>query len=141
MTFLTAAFGSSARPDEFNELTVFTFSAPVEIPGHAVRPPGTYVFKLLPILGDRNIVQIFNREQTKVYATIFTVPAQRLQPSDKSVVGFYETDAQVRIALKVWFYPGNSFGHEFVYPKDRALALAKTSKYLVSSNRTSEQGR
>ena len=82
MTILIAACGSSAKADEFDELTVLTFSAPVEIPGHAVLPAGTYVFKLLPILGDRNIVQIFNREQTKVYATVFTIPAQRLQPTD-----------------------------------------------------------
>ena len=137
MTILIAAFGSSAKADDFNELTVFTFSAPVEIPGHAVLPAGTYVFKLLPILGDRNIVQIFNREQTKVYATIFTVPAQRLQPTDNSVVGFYETDAHVGIALRVWFYTGNSFGHEFVYPKARSAALTRTAKYLTSSNLTS----
>jgi hypothetical protein len=106
MTILIAAFCSSAQADEFNELTVLTFSAPVEIPGHAVLPAGTYVFKLLPISGDRNIVQIFNREQTKVYATVFTIPAQRLQPTDKSVVGFYEGYGGGRNALKIWFYPG-----------------------------------
>ena len=137
MTMLVAAFGFSAKADEFDELTVFTFSEPVEIPGRAVLPAGTYVFKLLNIPGDRNIVQIFNREQTKLYATIFTVPAQRLYPTDKSVVGFYETDARARNALRVWFYPGNSFGHEFVYPRARAVAFTTTAKYLASSDLTS----
>lgn len=140
MTILIAVFGSSAKADEFNELTVFTFSAPVEIPGHAVLPAGTYVFKLLPISGNRNIVRIFNREQTKVYATVFTIPAQRLQPTDKSVVGFYEADGGVRNALKVWFYPGDSFGHEFVYPKSRAAALTRTVKYLTPSDLDSSSG-
>jgi hypothetical protein len=37
-TTLIVAFGSSAKPVEFNELTVFTFSVPVEIPGHEVLP-------------------------------------------------------------------------------------------------------
>jgi hypothetical protein len=131
MTILIAAFGSSAKADEFNELTILTFSSPVEIPGHAVLPAGTYVFKLLPILGDRNIVQIFNRQQTKVYATVFTIPAQRLQPTDKSVVGFYEGYGGGRNALKVWFYPGHSFGHAFVYPKSRAAALTRTARDLT----------
>jgi len=143
MTILIAAFGSSAKADEFNELTIFTFSGPVEIPGRIVLPAGTYAFKLLNIPSDRNIVQIFNREQTKLYATIFTVAAQRVYPTDKSVVGFYETDAGARNALRVWFYPGNSFGHEFVYPRARAVAFTPTAKYLVSSDLTSSppQGR
>ncbi len=28
-------------------------------------------------------------------------------------------------AIKAWFYPGNAFGQEFVYPKIRAIELAK----------------
>jgi hypothetical protein len=96
--------------------------------------PGTYVFKLLNLPCNCNIVQIFNRDQTKLYATIFTIPAQRFQPTDKSVVGFYEADAGRRNARKVWFYPGNSFGHEFVYPKARAVALARTARYFTSSD-------
>jgi hypothetical protein len=140
MTILIAAFGSSAKADEFNELTILTFNAPVEIPGHVVLPAGTYVFKLLNLRGDRNIVQIFNREQTKLYATIFTTPAQRFQPTEKSTVGFYETDAGAPNALKVWFYPGNSFGHEFLYPRARAVAFTRTAKYFTSANLTSLPG-
>jgi hypothetical protein len=34
-------------------------------------------------------------------------------------------------ALRAWFYPGNSFGQEFVYPKVRAIQLAQTTKEIV----------
>ena len=87
MTILIAVFGSSAKADEFNELTVFTFSAPVEIPGHAVLPAGTYVFKLLSVSGDRNIVQIFNREQTKMYATVLSVGSGVAAPVSVRICG------------------------------------------------------
>lgn len=34
-------------------------------------------------------------------------------------------------ALRAWFYPGDSFGQEFVYPKVRAIQLAQTTKFVV----------
>ena len=33
--------------------------------------------------------------------------------------------------LRAWFYPGKNFGEEFVYPKERALALAKVTNSPV----------
>jgi hypothetical protein len=34
-------------------------------------------------------------------------------------------------AIRAWFYPGNRVGEEFVYPKPRALMLAKAAKTVV----------
>jgi len=34
-------------------------------------------------------------------------------------------------AIRAWFYPGNTTGQEFVYPKPRALQLAKASNAVV----------
>ena len=33
--------------------------------------------------------------------------------------------------IRAWFYPGNNFGQEFVYPKRRAVELAVASKAVV----------
>jgi hypothetical protein len=33
--------------------------------------------------------------------------------------------------LRAWFYPGKNFGAEFVYPKERALELAKLTNAPV----------
>ncbi|HTA68434.1 MAG TPA: hypothetical protein VK776_09155 [Bryobacteraceae bacterium] len=51
-----------ATADEWDQKTVFTFSGPVEIPGQ-VLPAGTYVFKLADSPSNRNIVQIFSKDE------------------------------------------------------------------------------
>src|SRR5580658_7218978 len=93
---IATAFSPSVKADEWNQKTVITFSEPVETPGvhikgWAVLPPGTYVFKILDSKSDRHIVQIFNRDETVVYATVLAIPNYRLQPTDKTVLTFRET--------------------------------------------------
>ncbi|MGA8556896.1 MAG: hypothetical protein WB630_20995, partial [Candidatus Acidiferrales bacterium] len=109
------------------------FSAPVEIPGGRVLPAGTYTFKLLDTSADRNIVQIFNKDQTTLYATVLAIPDYRRNPTDKVLVTFEETKQGGPPAIKEWFYPGESYGQEFVYPKPRAVEIAKNSNQPVPS--------
>jgi hypothetical protein len=135
-----ALLGSMAAPvaeaDAWNRKTVITFSGPVEIPGvhlagWGVLPAGTYVFKVLDSQSDRHIVQISNKEETKVYATILAIPNYRLKATDKTVMTFRERPAGQPEALRAWFYPGRNWGEEFVYPKAKALALAKATNMPV----------
>lgn len=130
---LVAAFGSPAKADEANKLTYFTFSKPVELPGGKVLPAGTYAFKLLDDFGDRNIVQVFNKDLTQLYATILTIPDYRQQPHDKTIVTFAESSPGGPEAIKEWFYPGDTYGQEFVYPKSRATEIAKATNQSVPS--------
>jgi hypothetical protein len=142
VAILITTFGSSAWANEFDKLTIFTFSEPVELPGDVVLSSGTYIFKLLDISGNRNVVQILDQKQTQVYATILTVPTERSRPTDNTVVEFYETADGPQNALKAWFYPDETSGQEFVYPRARAAELADTAKQPVnapSSNLTSSQ--
>jgi hypothetical protein len=127
-----AIFGLPPRADEANKLTYFTFSAPVELPGMAL-PAGTYAFKLLDTTGNRNIVQVFDKSMTHLYGTFLTIADYRQQPSEKSVVRFSETKEGGPPAIKEWFYPGDNYGVEFVYPKNRATQLAKASNQAVPS--------
>src|SRR5580692_12979340 len=132
LALMGAAFTPGAKADEFNRKTVMTFSGPVEIPGvhlkgWGVLPAGTYVFKILDSQSDRHIVQIFNADETKVIATILAIPNYRLKVTDKTVVTFWERPAGEPNALRAWFYPGRNWGEEFVYPKARAVELAKTT--------------
>ena len=55
--------------DQLDKKTVVTFSAPVEIPGKAL-PAGTYVFKLLDSSSSRNIVQVWDKHQKHLLATM-----------------------------------------------------------------------
>ena len=119
----------SARADEWTKETKITFSAPVDVAGHVLLA-GTYIFKMADV-NDRHIVQIFSADKKKVIATVMTIPNYRLTATDKTVVRFREVPAGSPQALRAWFYPGRTIGEEFVYPKHRALQLAKASKVAV----------
>ena len=136
LAFMGAVFSPAANASEWNRKTTMTFSGPVEIPGvhlkgWGVLPAGTYVFKLLDSQSDRHIVQIFNKDETQVIATILAIPNYRLKATGKTVVTFSERPAGQPEALRAWFFPGENFGQEFVYPKARAVELAKTVNQVV----------
>jgi hypothetical protein len=118
--------------DEWNKKTIFTFKEPVEIPGQ-VLSAGTYVFKLADSSSDRHIVQIFNKDENHVYATILAIPDYRLNPTGKTILTFEEREKGAPQAVKAWFYPGDNYGDEFVYPKSKAVALAKQNNQAVPS--------
>jgi hypothetical protein len=136
MTLMSAVLAPSAKADDWNRKTEITFSGPVEIPGvhlvgWSVLPAGTYVFKILDSQSDRHIVQIFNKDETVIYATILAIPNYRLKATDKTVITFRERPAGQPEALRAWFYPGRNWGEEFVYSKAMALELAKTTNTPV----------
>jgi hypothetical protein len=136
MALMGAVLAPTAKADDLNRKTTMTFSGPVEIPGvhltgWAVLPAGTYVFKMLDSQSDRHIVQIFNKDETVIYATILAIPNYRLKATDKTVVTFRERPAGEPEALRAWFYPGRNWGEEFVYPKARAIVLAKETSTPV----------
>lgn len=126
----------NVRADDWNRKSVITFSEPVEIPGvhlagWSVLPAGTYVFKMLDSQSNRHIVQIFNKDETTIYATILAIPNYRLKATDKTVITFRERPVGEPEALRAWFYPGRNWGEEFVYPKAKAIALAKATNTPV----------
>jgi len=82
---------------------------------------------------DRTIVQIFNADETHLFATIMTIPDYRPNPSDKTILSFAERPVGQPEALETWFYPGDNYGQEFVYPKRKAIELAQVNKRSVPS--------
>jgi hypothetical protein len=110
----------------WNQKTTMTFNQPVEIPGGKVLPAGTYVFKIVGSPGDdRNIVQISSEDERQNYAIVLVIANERMHAAEDTIVTFAERPADSPQAIKVWFHPGDSVGHEFVYPKARAIELAK----------------
>jgi hypothetical protein len=118
---LASPAGAQDTQAESTKLTQITFSGPIEVPGVTL-PAGTYTF-LTPDPGD-HIVQIFDKDRSKIYATIITLPNDRLTAADQTVVMFGERPTGIPQAIKVWFYPGNPVGEEFIYPEAEALRLA-----------------
>lgn len=134
LLFLGAVIAPGARADQMNKETKVTFSAPVQIPGFhqtVVLPAGTYVFKVLGNGGARNVVQIFSEDQSQLYSTVLAIPNYRFTPADETVIEFEERPANRPPALKAWFYPGDNYGQEFVYPKSEALEIAEASNQPV----------
>jgi hypothetical protein len=130
VALLGATVLPSARADTWNKKTVVTFSQAVEVPGK-ILPAGTYTFQLLDSPADRHIVQIFNADGSQIIATILAINDYRLQPTGNTVMKFSERPGDAPDALRAWFYPGDNFGQEFVYPKARAIQLAETTKFVV----------
>jgi LPXTG-motif cell wall-anchored protein len=130
VAMLGATVLPNARADEWNKKTVVTFSQAVEVPGK-ILPAGTYTFQLLDSPSDRHIVQIFNADGSHIIATILAINNYRLQPTGDTVMKFGERPGDSPEVLRAWFYPGDNFGQEFVYPKVRAIQLAEVAKVAV----------
>jgi LPXTG-motif cell wall-anchored protein len=134
LSLAALAFSTSVNADAWNKKTIMSFSQPVEVPGDVVLPAGTYVFKLLDSASNRHIVQIFNEDQNHIYATVLAIPNYRLQVTGKTVITFVERPAGEPQAIKAWFYPGDNFGQEFVYPKSRTVEFAKQTTTPVPAS-------
>jgi hypothetical protein len=131
--FAALAMAPRVKADEHDKKTTMTFKEPFEVPGvdAQILPAGTYIFKLLDSQTDRDIVQIFSADGLHIFTTILAIPNYRLKATDKTVLTFGERGAGQPEAIKAWFYPGQTWGQEFVYPKKRAIELAKIVKEPV----------
>jgi hypothetical protein len=120
--------GIAAKADAATQQTSITFSNAVQIPGQ-VLPAGTYMFRLAESTSDLNTVQIFNAEGTKLYATLRTISTDRMTPAQDTTVTLADQQ-DGHEALISWFYPGESIGHQFVYPKRVSQDLARETKHI-----------
>ena len=124
---LTLILAPAAAPDVWDKKTNVKFGEPVEFPGGVVVPPGGYVMKLLDSLSNRHVVQVMNADQNHVYATVFAIPTQRSEPADKTIITFYETPRGEPLFVHKWFYPGDTVGQEFPYPRGRTRYIARAT--------------
>jgi hypothetical protein len=110
--------------------TIVTISAPVSVPG-VVLPAGEYLFRLADSNTNRNIVQIYSKDRSKMFATLIAIPAQRNEARGDAVVTFSETPANQAPALRFWYFAGEKAGNEFAYPRDKAIEIARATHESV----------
>jgi hypothetical protein len=124
----------SARAAQYDQATKLSFSRQVQIPGR-VLPAGTYWFVLADSLGSRNTVEIFNSDRSKLYATVFTNTVETPTASNETTITFAERERMEPVTILSWFYPGRSFGHQFVYSdvEKQQLAQAKQRTEMVKA--------
>jgi len=113
-----------------NQDTFFTFSQAVELPKTTL-PAGRYFFQLMDSPSNRHIVKVMSEDKKTLHATLLAIPYySNDRPSDDPQVRFMETPSEAANggaptnAIKIWFYPGTSTGHEFIYPREQALKIA-----------------
>jgi hypothetical protein len=111
---------SRARADETDKRTVITVNQPMQVTDQLLQP-GKYVFLLVggnsDRYTDRDTVEIFNANQTRVIDTVVAVPTYRVEPTGKAAFTFWETPPGTARALRDWYYAGDNYGREFPYPK------------------------
>ena len=127
---LALALSAAAHADEWNKLTYLTFSGPVNMPGITL-PAGTYRFELMDPDSGRRVIRVSDKNGTKNYGIFLSISDQKLEPTDNPVVMFKEMPAGSPQAVKAWFYPGETYGYEFVYPHDQAMKIAKATHQPV----------
>jgi hypothetical protein len=122
----------SARTDQSDQATKVTFSQAVQLPGR-VLPAGTYWF-ILPRDGSQHfVVRIFNSDRTTLITTLHTINADRAVPTDHTAFTLAERGSEQPEAIVKWFYPGETSGHEFLYPKQLEKELAKDKQDTVDA--------
>jgi hypothetical protein len=135
------AFVLAAAPtlfsDNYDKKTDITIDQPIQVPG-AVLQPGTYTFILMDVTGNRHVVEIKSTDGKTLYATTFTTAAQRIRPTSKVVLTFYETPQGTPNAVRQWFWPGEVDGQEFLYTHEQAAQLTAVSHQTVSELPTQE---
>ena len=105
-----------------NERTYMTFSNTVEMPGVTL-PAGTYVFRLADT-PTRNVVQVLSQDEKDILGQWTFVQAQRPKATEDTVVMFREQPEGTAAAVQYWYYPGETIGKEFIYPKDQGQKIA-----------------
>jgi hypothetical protein len=128
-----AASTAVARADAWDKKTTVSFSQAVEVPGYVLQP-GKYVIKLVDFASaDRHIVQFTNERGNHVYAAAEAINAYRKNITDRTVITFYEARAGRPEPMRTWFYPGDEFGQEFVYPKQHLLEVAAETRTTTTT--------
>jgi hypothetical protein len=127
---LLAAGVAAAQDMNMNRTTHVTFGAPVQVPGMTLQA-GTYTFRLADPKSDNHLVQILDGNGEKLVTTVVAMPARRLHTTEENVVTFHEAPEAAPQALRYWYYPNDSMGHEFAYPKNQALLIAKANNEPV----------
>lgn len=113
---LALSFGSIAKADDWDKKTIVTFDQDVQIPGQ-VLPAGTYVFKLIRSNTERFIVQVWDRGEDNILATLMTIGDSYPNPNGQAyfVLDTSGTDEGYPPAVVSWFFAGTDEGRDFIY--------------------------
>ncbi len=129
------ASATLARAQTEDKRTYFTFSAPIALPGVTL-PAGRYLFRIVDTTTSRKVIQVLSEDQKKPYMMANTITDQRRDPVKDATVSFYESPRGTPAAVKSWWYPGESIGYQFIYPREQAKQIAKSTTQPVLTTKS-----
>ena len=141
MLFIAMALSSvfqESYSTEWNKKSTLSTDRQVEFPG-IVLEPGIYIIRLKDSGERRSIVEIRNRDETQVLATVLAVPDHQQPPEDNAEFVYFNAANLSPQPVRTWFYSGDLIGLEFVYPKGRAMEIAKISDDHVMASNTNRK--
>jgi hypothetical protein len=128
-------FSSAAQAQPADKRTYFTFSGPIALPGVTL-PAGRYEFRIVDTTSSRKVIQVLSDDGKKPFAMANTIPDQRREPAKDATVAFYETQRGTPSAVKSWWYPGESIGYQFIYPRAQARQIAQSTGKAILTTKT-----
>lgn len=130
-----ALWASTAQAQTEDKKTYFTFSAPIALPGMTL-PAGRYLFRIVDTTTTRKVIQVLSDDGKKPFVMANTIPDQRRDAPKDATVAFYETPAGAPAAVKTWWYPGETIGYQFIYPRAQAKEIAHNTGKPVLTTKT-----
>lgn len=126
------AASAPAYAQSERENSTFTVTEPVDVGSYTLQP-GTYLIKVVVLESNRNLVQVTNEDQTKIFASVLATPhaitANEAAPTSRYV--YYATAPGQRKALRTWYARDTTNGQDIVYSKQRAMQIAAVAKAPV----------
>jgi hypothetical protein len=121
-----ALFASAAQAQPEDKRTYFTFSGPIALP-NVTLPAGRYLFRIVDTTTTRKVIQVLSDDQKKPYTMVNTISDTRRDAPKDATVSFYESARGTPAAVKSWWYPGETIGYQFIYPRGQAKQIAKAT--------------
>jgi hypothetical protein len=131
---LSAHVAPSLRADDQNKETHLTTNVPLRVQD-TLLAPGQYVFKLIELGANSDVVSIFNSNGTRLETIMIGLPAYRDNAGDKRLFAISDRQGDQPATLQSWFYPGDNFGVEF-----RAAKRANEARHVSRTNGKGQSG-
>ena len=110
---VTSGVVAAAFPaNEADRRTVVTINEAISVQG-TVLNPGEYVLKLADGRSVADVVQVYDRNEQHLITSALALPAYRRAATDDTEFTFYENSTDEPVALRTWFYPGDTYGFKF----------------------------
>lgn len=128
-----------AQADQQNQAAKLTFNQSVQLPGNTVLPPGTYWFNVQTgSNASRNVVVVSSEDHSKIMGSFMTEAISRTHRTDRTALKFAEPSRTGQpLTLLSWFYPNDTFGHQFIYSPGREAQLSANGSFTVNARNPS----